>query len=221
MQMEPIRMAGRIITVAQQKGGTGKTTVAAHLAVALLQRGKSVAILDVDPQGSLGEWFEARERRLGEAATGLRFRTASGWGARREARDLVRDHDFVVVDTPPKSDSEARPAIEAANLVAVPVQPTPVDLWSTDSTLAMIAREGGSGLLVINRVTQRAKLAAEMIAVIRGLGCAAADAQLGNRIGFAASMGTGSTVLELEPSGKAAQEVQALAEEILQQRWST
>jgi chromosome partitioning protein len=105
--------------------------------------------------------------------------------------------------------------------VAVPVQPTPVDLWSTDSTLAMIAREGGSGLLVINRVTQRAKLAAEMIAVIRGLGCVAANAQLGNRVGFAASMGQGSTVLELEPSGKAAQEVEALAEEILKQRWST
>src|SRR5262249_37940652 len=117
MQMEPIRMAGRIITVAQQKGGTGKTTVAAHLPVALLQRGKPVGTLDGDRQGGLGEWFEARERRRGEAATGLRFRTASGWGARREARDLVRDHDFVVVDPPPKSDSEARPAIEAANLV--------------------------------------------------------------------------------------------------------
>jgi chromosome partitioning protein len=213
-------MTGQIITVAQQKGGTGKTTVAAHLAVALLQRGKSVAVLDVDPQGSLGEWFEARERRLGETATGMRFRTASGWGARREARDLARDHDFVVVDTPPKSDSEARPAIEAANLVAVPVQPTPVDVWSTDSTLAMIARERVSGLIVINRVMQRARLAAEMIEVIRGLGCLAAHAQLGNRTAFAASMGQGSTVLELEPSGKAAQEVEALAEEILQQRWA-
>src|SRR5262245_22572089 len=136
----------------------------------------------------------------------------------RPARDLARDYDVVVLDTPPKTDSEARPAIEAANLVAVPVQPTPVDLWSTDSTLAIIAREGASGLVIINRVTQRAKLAAEMIAVIRGLGCVAADAQLGNRIAFASSMGTGSTVLEIEPSGKAAQEVEALAEEILQQR---
>ena len=206
-------MAGRIITVAQQKGGTGKTTVAAHLAVALLRRGKSVAILDVDPQGSLGQWFEAREQRLGEDATGLRFRTASGWGARREARDLARDYEFVVVDTPPKSDSEARPAIEAASLVVIPVQPTPVDVWSTDSTLALIARERVNGLLVINRVNQRARLAAEMIAAIRGLGCVAANAQLGNRVSFAASMGQGGTVLELEPRGKAAREVEDLAEE--------
>jgi chromosome partitioning protein len=208
-------MAGRIITVAQQKGGTGKTTVAAHLAVAFARQEKSVAILDVDPQGSLGEWFEARERSLGEAA-GLGFRTASGWGARREARNLARDHDVVVVDTPPKSDSEARPAIEAANLVVVPIQPTPVDVWATDSTLAMIARERVAGLVVINRVPQRALLTAEMVAAIRALGCVAADTQLGNRVAFAASMGKGRTVLEVEPAGKAALEVAALAAEILQ-----
>ena len=79
-------MAGLIVTIAQQKGGAGKTTLAAHLAVAYVVGGNSVAVLDVDPQGSLGEWFERRERRLGEGATGLEFRTASGWGARREAQ---------------------------------------------------------------------------------------------------------------------------------------
>ena len=67
-------MSGRILTVAQQKGGSGKTTLAAHLAVALASHsGEPVAILDVDPQGSLGTWFEAREDNLGEEATGLEF----------------------------------------------------------------------------------------------------------------------------------------------------
>ena len=79
-------MAGKIVTIAQQKGGAGKTTVSVHLAVAWsAMKGKSVALVDVDPQGSLGEWFEARERALGEDGAGLEFRTASGWGARREA----------------------------------------------------------------------------------------------------------------------------------------
>src|SRR5262245_24120969 len=132
-------MSGLIITVAQQKGGSGKTTVAAHLAVAFTLAGKSVGVLDVDPQGSLGEWFERRERALGEDDAGLVFRTASGWGARREAKQLARDFDIVVVDTPPKSDLEMRPAIEMADLVAVPVQPTPVDLWATAPTLQMAA----------------------------------------------------------------------------------
>ena len=151
-------MSGKIITVAQQKGGSGKTTVAAHLAVALARLGNSVALLDVDPQGSLGEWYEARERRVGEGRTGIGFRTASGWGARREAGWLARDHDMVVVDTPPKSDLEARPAIEAADLVAVPIQPTPVDLWASAATLAIAAAERSPSLLILNRVPPRASL---------------------------------------------------------------
>src|SRR5690606_38069785 len=119
---EPVRECRRmIITLAQQKGGSGKTTLAAHLAVAAALTGRSVAILDVDPQGSLGTWFEARETRLGEGATRLTFRTASGWGARREAKALARDHDLVIIDTPPKSDLDIRSAFEVADLVVVPL----------------------------------------------------------------------------------------------------
>ena len=208
-------MSGLIITVAQQKGGSGKTTVAAHLAVAFALAGKSVGILDVDPQGSLGEWFERREAALGEDEVGLVFRTASGWGARREAKQLARDHDIVVVDTPPKSDLEIRPAIEMADLVAVPVQPTPVDLWATAPTLAMAAKEGVASLIVINRALSRALLTAEMITAAGELGHAVADTYLGNRVAYPQSMGEGRTVLETASGGVAAEEVEALAREIL------
>ena len=209
-------MHGKIITVAQQKGGTGKTTVAAHLAVAWSRmRGKSVAILDTDPQGSLGEWLEARERRFGELATGLGFRTASGWGARREARSLARDYDFVVIDTPPKAAMEMKPAMEAATLIVVPVQPTPVDLWATEATLEMASSEDDAAVLVINRVPPRARLTAEMVEVMKDFDARAAKARLGNRVAFASSIGEGSTVLETEANGKAAEEVAALAKELL------
>ncbi|TCK31737.1 chromosome partitioning protein [Ancylobacter aquaticus] len=212
-------MSGKIITIAQQKGGSGKTTLAAHLAVAFSQQlvpgvEMRVALLDCDPQGSLGEWFEAREATLGEEGTGLSFRTASGWGARREARSLVRDYSFVVIDTPPKSDVESRPAIEVADLVVVPVQPTPIDLWATRPTLEMIAKEGTSCLLVINRAQSRAALTQEMGTAIEALGHAAARARLGNRVGFAASMGRGLTLLETEPGSKGAAEIGALAAEL-------
>jgi len=208
-------MSGQIITIAQQKGGSGKTTLAAHIAVALAQGGR-VALVDCDPQGSLGEWFEAREATLGEDATGLDFRTASGWGARREARSLSRDYDFVVIDTPPKSDVESRPAIEAASLVAVPVQPTPIDLWATRPTLEMIAKEGTPCLIVINRAVSRVALTQEMSEAIRALGHPAAQTRLGNRVGFAASMGSGLTIMETTPSSKGAVEIEALAVEMRQ-----
>jgi chromosome partitioning protein len=207
-------MAGRIVAVAQQKGGSGKTTVAAHLAVALAARGLSVAVLDVDPQGSLGEWYELRERRLGEPETGLVFRTASGWGAKREARALARDHDVVVVDTPPKSDLEARHAIESADLVAVPVQPTAVDLWATRPTLEMVERGGPPAVLVINRVPPRGAASTEVIAALSELGAPAAATRLGNRVAFSTSMGEGATASETARGTRAAEEAEALAAEI-------
>ncbi len=208
-------MPGRVISITQQKGGTGKTTIAAHLAVTLAARGNPIAVLDVDPQGSLGEWFEARERTFGEDKAGITFRTASGWGAKREAKSLARDHAVVIIDTPPKSDLEARHAIGAADLVVVPLQPSPIDLWATEATLEMIAREGKRPLLILNRVPPRATLTAEMLRVIEGLGSAAARTQLGNRIAFAECMGRGSTINETDPDNRGAVEIVALAKEIV------
>ncbi|QGZ33586.1 ParA family partition ATPase [Stappia indica] len=208
-------MTGRIISVAQQKGGSGKTTLAAHLAVALAARGAfPVAVVDIDPQGSLGTWYEAREGSLGDGTTGLTFRTSSGWGARREARSLARDHGLVILDTPPKTDSDVRPAIEAADLVLVPMQPTQVDLWATGQTVDIARREGTDSLVVLNRVPPRAALTAEVMGLIGENGFTVASARLGNRTAFAASMGEGLTILETEPRGKGADEARLLAEEV-------
>ena len=208
-------MSGLIITLAQQKGGAGKTTVAAHLAVACALGGKAVAVLDTDPQGSLGQWFERREAGMGAEQIDIVFRTASGWGARREARALARDYDVVVLDTPPKSDLELRPALEAANLVAIPVQPAPVDLWATEPTLAMVDKVGSRSLLILNRVIHGTLLGAEIAREIAAMGHPVATTELGNRISFAASMGNGRTVMETHPNSAAAAEIYDLAIEVL------
>lgn len=210
-------MSGRILTVAQQKGGSGKTTLAAHIAVALARHsGEPVAILDVDPQGSLGTWFEAREDRLGEDNTGLEFRTASGWGARREARSLARSHGYVLVDTPPKTDTDAKPAIDAADFVIVPIQPTPVDLWATSQTIQLADREDTPALLVLNRVPPRASLTGETAEAIASSGYEALDARLGNRTLFASAMGKGLTAQEDAATSKAALEISALVAELVE-----
>ncbi len=209
-------MTGTIITIAQQKGGSGKTTLTAHMAAAALlsRKGASVALLDIDPQGSLGEWFEAREELLGEQDAGFSFRTASGWGARREARAMARDHDYVFADTPPKSDREAQPAIEAASLVLIPMQPSPVDLWATQLSLDLTEKERVPALVVLNRVPPRAKLTSEILDALNGMGPAVAQSVLGNRTAYAAAMGKGSSVLEESGNKLAVHEVQALFKEV-------
>lgn len=209
-------MPGKIYTVAQQKGGSGKTTLSAHLAVAwALEQDLSVAILDVDPQGSLGEWLERREQRLGEEHVGLSFRTASGWGARRESRALARDHDIVIIDTAPHADREARTAMEQASLVVVPVQPTPADLWATGATLELAAKERVPALMVLNRVAPRARLTGEMVTALKEFDAPVAEARLGNRVAFAECLGMGGTAMELRSSSPAAEEARALAAELL------
>jgi chromosome partitioning protein len=210
-------MSGLIITLAQQKGGAGKTTVAAHLAVACALGGKSVAVLDTDPQGSLGQWFERREAGMGAEEIDLIFRTASGWGARREARALAREHDVVILDTPPKSDLELRPALEAAHLVVIPVQPAPVDLWATEPTLAMVDKVGSRALLLLNRVVHGTLLGAEVAREVAAMGHPVSTTELGSRIAFAASMGNGKTVMETHPNSPASAEVYDLAIEVLAQ----
>ncbi len=201
---------GKVITVAQQKGGAGKTTLAVNLAVEFLRRGMKVAVLDTDPQGSLGRWFLARRERLGDA--GLELSTASAWGVGYECEKLKKLVDVVIVDTPPKVDADLRPALREADLVLVPVAESMVDLWATDGVLDLVGREGRPGLIVLNRIKAGSRLGAE-VATAAGLVATVADARLGSRVAFARSLGEGTSVVE--ERGPGAGEVAALADEVL------
>jgi chromosome partitioning protein len=209
-------MAGRVITIAQQKGGSGKTTLAAHLAVAAARaNGTRVAILDTDPQGSLGRWYMTRDERHGGAVAALGFRTASAWGARYEARALAKDHDLVIIDTPPKMGLDGRPAIEAADLVVIPVTPSPVDLWATEPTVELARGENKPMLMVMNRAPARARVTADMARALDELGLQVAASMIAARVGLAVVMGDGLTTLEVGGNAKAAAEIAAVLEEVM------
>ena len=155
-------MTATIITIAQRKGGAGKTTLAAHLAVTWANKGRVVTLIDTDPQASLSHWYQRREERLGQAGTGLSFVAASGWRAVGEITQRARTSDIVLIDSPANTDADARAAIRSAGLVLVPVQPSPVDVWATLPTLDIARQERVPALLVLNRVPARACLTASM-----------------------------------------------------------
>ncbi len=201
----------KVITVAQQKGGAGKTTLAAHIAVALAQKGNRVAVLDIDPQGSLTYWHKIREDRLGEGYTGLTFNALSGWRVASEISRLKKTCDFIIVDSPPHTETEARTAIRSADLVVLPVQPSPTDLWATKATLDVAKNEKVPVKVVMNRVPANSRLAATIAAELPEL----AETTLGNRVLFASSLMEGRTATEMDPSSVAANEVKALVKELL------
>lgn len=207
-------MAGRVVTIAQQKGGAGKTTLAIHLAVAWALAGKRVATVDIDPQGSFSEWHRTRAAALGEGQTGLTHAAVSGWRTQKEVEQLARTHDVVVVDSPPHAETEAKIAVRVASLVVVPVQPSPMDLWATRPTLDLAKSEKRPVLLVMNRVPSRGKLVDAVAAKAAELGVPVAEATVGNRIGFAGAVLDGLSLQETDPRSRGAEEMAELAAEI-------
>ena len=210
-------MAGKVIAVVQQKGGSGKTTLAANLAVACLGRGMRVALLDTDQQGSLGRWFMTRRERLGEtgtAAAGLEFSTSSAWGVAYECEKLRKTADLVIVDTPPKVDADLRPALREADLVLVPVASSHVDLWATDGVLDLAARERKSAWLVLNRTRAGTRLVDEVAAAAAELTAGVTQARLANRVVYAETLGQGLGAIEAGHAAARA-EVGALTDEVL------
>ena len=204
-------MAGQVITVAQQKGGAGKTTIAANLAVELVRRGKKVVLLDTDPQGSLGRWFMTR-REAGDP--GMEFSTASAWGVSYECDKLRKTFDYVLVDTPPKIDSDLKPAIRESDLVIVPVSASQVDVWATEGVLDMAAREKADVMVVLNRAKAGTRVAMDVDKTLMELGVSRAESVLGHRVAFPETMGIGKGVME-RGKGVWSTEFQALTDEVL------
>lgn len=200
-------MSARIITVAQQKGGSGKTTLAIHLAVAFAKKGLSTMLFDTDPQGSASQWHAKRkENDIGLLAT-------SGWRLSRDLAMARDSNDVIVIDSPPHAEMDMKVSTRAADLVVIPIQPSPADLWAVRETVKTVAGESRNSLLALNRVVPRANITAEIVEKIKMMDLPLAEAQIGSRVRFASALDDGLTVLD-EGKSVSFDEIQALADEV-------
>jgi chromosome partitioning protein len=199
-----------VITVAQQKGGAGKTMLAANLAAALAPA-RRVAVLDIDPQRSLARWHALR----GGRTPAMTLADFSGWRLAGELDRLRRLHDVLIVDSPPQIETDARVAVRAADLVLIPLQPSPPDLWAAEGTIALAGAEKRAARLVLNRTPATGKLRAQVAAEIARRDWHLLTSTLGNRAGFALAFAQGLGITESAPKSVAAAEVRGLVDEVL------
>jgi chromosome partitioning protein len=199
-----------IIAVASQKGGSGKTTMAGHLAVMADRAGAGpVALVDTDPQGSLSEWWNART-----AETPLFARTSTGRLETDIARMRTLGIKLLVVDTPPAIEATITEVIRLCDLVVIPARPSPHDLRAAGATVELIERLGKPMVFVINSATPRARITAEAVMALSQHGTLA-PVIIHQRTGFAASMIDGRTVMEIPGEARSAEEMAQLWDYIM------
>jgi chromosome partitioning protein len=204
-----------VVAVLNQKGGAGKTTLAVHLARALVLAGRRALLVDSDPQGSARDWHAAGEEEL-VPVVGLDRPSLD-----RALKTVADGHEFVIVDGAPQAHDLAVAGIRAADVVLVPVQPSPYDVWAAEDLVELIrARQEVTGgrpraAFVVWRRSARTRIAREVREALLGYGLPVFDAAAGQRVVFAESASRGSTALDAEPHGPAAAEVRALADELI------
>ncbi len=203
----------RIIVMASQKGGSGKTTLAGHLAVEAERSGHGpVALIDTDPQGSLAQWWNAREPD-GPAFVHSNLHTIKR--RREEDRrtlhsDLLqlREQGFrlVVIDTPPSVTRTIAEVVAFADLVLLPTRPSPHDLRAVGATVDILEDRGKAMVFVINGATPRARITGDAAVALSQHGTVA-PITIHHRVDFASSMIDGRTVMEVNPQSKSAKEI--------------
>ena len=193
-----------IVAVAQQKGGAGKTTLSTHLGCAAQLVGTRTVFFDCDPQGTLGEWWKAREAET----PALSAATVAQLPERLKELGAA-GYQLAVIDTPPGVGPEVEKILKLADLVLVPVRPSPNDLRAVGGTIDLVKKAGRRWAFIANAVKSRSNLTAQAVAALSVHG-QIAPVLVGDRTDFVASMTDGRTALETAPASKGAAEIRAL-----------
>lgn len=186
-----------ILGFLNQKGGSGKTTLALNVAAELVASGSRVLLVDADPQGSASDWSAAR----GDAPAPFGVVRLDKPTLHREMPQLARGYDHVVIDGPARDAALQRSALLSAHLVAVPVQPSGLDLWASRAFLDLVteaasfAPQGQRVALVSSRGSARGNLAKGIREALDGLGLPVLDGTL-ERLAYRESVTAAQTVRE-------------------------
>ncbi len=198
----------KTLAIISQKGGAGKTTLALHLAVAAAADGKSVAVVDIDPQASAAGWGDSRPRDNPAIISAQPSRlekvlqAAAGGGAH-----------LVIIDTAPHSESAALAAARAADYILIPCRPAILDIRAISHTIDLVRLAGRPASIVLNTVPPRGNLASlAATALGNTYDIPVCPLHLSQRVAFAHSLTGGLTAQEYDPQGKAAQEIHRLYE---------
>jgi chromosome partitioning protein len=204
-----------IISIQNQKGGVGKTTLAIHISHALSLKGTKVLLVDADPQGSARDWAAARSDKTPFSVIGLDRPTVH-----RDLPALAKDFDHVVIDGPPRVSDLARSAIIAADIVVVPIQPSPYDVWAADEVIKLIQeasvfKENLKSVFAINRKITNTAIGRDVAEALGSYDIPVLKSSVSQRVAFAESAASGQTVLETDRNGSAAREILTLVDELL------
>ena len=195
----------RTIVIASPKGGTGKSTLTGHLAVEAERQGSGpVAIVDTDPQGTLSDWWNARQ-------TPTPLFAAADIAQLRSHLEALREHgiELVIIDTPPAFTQTTHRTLALADLVVVPVRPSPHDLRAVGAVIEAVEQQGKPFVFVVNAAIPRTHIALDAVRALAQHG-KVAPVTLHNRIDFATSMVDGRTAGELNEKSRSADEIAEL-----------
>ena len=206
---------GKVVAFSNQKGGSGKSTLSANIAVLWSNSGYKVAVIDADPQKSLTYWLSERETYYGEKDIGIDTYNFEVRNLSEEIKKIKRKYDFIIIDSPPAITFETIQIIKASNGIFVPVQPSPLDLMATLPFLQIVKEERKKPLIILNRVMPRAKLTEAMILRLRYSGAKIARSRISSKVLFAETFAVGRGVIDINITSDASKEIINVGNEIL------
>ena len=205
-----------IVGVLNQKGGVGKTTLSVNLAACLARTGARVLLIDADPQGSALDWAAARQGTPLFSVVGFPRATIH-----KEINQLGQGYDHIIIDGPPRVTDLARSAIMASDIVVIPIQPSPYDIWAAEEVVKLIAearvyKENIKSVFVINRKITNTAIGRDVREALAAYPVHVLDTSVAQRVVFAEAAAQGQAIFEIDPTGPAVAEIEAVAAELME-----